>query len=99
MARSDLVRANATGSGLRWVVSAFAVVLLPPFVAAAAIPLALLLFPVAWLAIPFIVTTLLGDALVAGARAKGKPAPRRRSRSLLSSAAYGSARVQHNAGF
>lgn len=68
MARSDLVRAHATGSGLRWFVSALAVLLLPPFIAAAAIPLALLLFPVAWLAIPFIVTTLLGDAVSAGAQ-------------------------------
>lgn len=49
--------------GLRPFVSTLAVLLLPPFIAVAAVPLALLLFPVAWLAIPFIVTTLLGDAL------------------------------------
>ena len=55
---------NATGSGLRSLVSILALLLLPPFIAVAIVPLALLLFPVAWLAIPFIVPTLLGDALV-----------------------------------
>jgi hypothetical protein len=51
-------------------VSTLAVLLLPPFIAIAAVPLALLLFPVAWLAIPFIVTTLLGDAVTEGAHPK-----------------------------
>jgi hypothetical protein len=55
---------------MRLFVSTLAVLLLPPFIAIAAVPLALLLFPVAWLAIPFIVTTLLGDALTAGAQPK-----------------------------
>ncbi|HET8938678.1 MAG TPA: hypothetical protein VFN67_34770 [Polyangiales bacterium] len=59
--------------GVRLFVSTLAVLLLPPFLAVAAVPLALLLFPVAWLAIPFIVTTLLGDALTAGAQPKKKP--------------------------
>lgn len=58
--------------GVRLFVSTLAVVLLPPFIAVAAVPLALLLFPVAWLAIPFIVTTLLGDALTAEAQPKKK---------------------------
>jgi hypothetical protein len=87
MARSDLVRASATGSGLRLLVSTLAVVLLPPFVAVAAIPLALLLFPVAWLAIPFIVTALLGDALTPTADPKPKPVPRHTARPLLTKAA------------
>lgn len=89
MARSDLKRTKATGSGLRLLVSAFAVLLLPPFIAAAAIPLALLLFPVAWLAIPFIVPALLGDALSAGARAKPQPLSRRRpAGAVVEAAAY-----------
>ena len=58
--------------GVRLFVSTLAVLLLPPFIAVAAVPLALLLFPVAWLAIPFIVTTLLGDALTAEAQPKKK---------------------------
>lgn len=58
--------------GLRPFVSTLAVLLLPPFIAVAIVPLALLLFPVAWLAIPFIVTTLLGDALTGS-----PPAPTR----------------------
>jgi hypothetical protein len=58
--------------GLRLLVSTLAVLLLPPFIAAAIVPLALLLFPVAWLAIPFIVATLLGDSLAAGVDAKPK---------------------------
>lgn len=78
MARSGFVRT---------VVSTLAVVLLPPFIAVAAVPLALLLFPVAWLAIPFIVTTLLGDALTAEAHPKTKPAARRLARTVLQRAA------------
>ena len=61
--------------GVRLFVSTLAVLLLPPFIAVAAVPLALLLFPVAWLAIPFIVTTLLGDAVAAGAQPKKHKAP------------------------
>lgn len=87
MARSDLVRASATGSGLRLLVSTLAVVLLPPFIAVAAIPLALLLFPVAWLAIPFIVTTLLGDALSPAPDPNPKPVRRHSARTLVSKAA------------
>jgi hypothetical protein len=68
MALFERMRSKATGSGLRLVVSTLAVLLLPPFIAVAIVPLALLLFPVAWLAIPFIVPTLLGDALVGGAQ-------------------------------
>lgn len=83
MARSDLARANATGSGLRLLVSTLAVVLLPPFLALAAVPLALLLFPVAWLAIPFIVTTLLGDALSGGTHPKPEPVARHTSRTVI----------------
>lgn len=79
MARSGLVRT---------VVSALAVVLLPPFIAVAAVPLALLLFPVAWLAIPFIVTTLLGDALTpTPPDPKTKRAAPTTARALLSKAA------------
>jgi hypothetical protein len=85
MVRSDLVRANATGSGLRLCVSTLAVVLLPPFIAIAAVPLALLLFPVAWLAIPFIITNLLGDVVAAGAQPK--QVARNRARRKLAHAA------------
>lgn len=85
MARSDLAREHATGSGLRVVLTMLAVVLLPPFIAVAAVPLALLLFPVAWLAIPFIVTTLLGDAL--SARAQPKPKRVIRARAIIPKAA------------
>jgi hypothetical protein len=88
MARFDLVQANATGSGVRLLVSTLAVVMLPPFIAAAVIPLALLLFPVTWLAIPFIVTTLLGDALSAGAQPKPRQVARRASRHVVVKPAY-----------
>ena len=37
--------------GVRLFVSTLAVLLLPPFIAVAAVPLALLLFPVAWLGV------------------------------------------------
>jgi hypothetical protein len=91
MARSDLVRSNASGKGLRLVVSTLAVLILPPFLAAAIVPLALLLFPVAWLAIPFIVATLLGDAVSAGAAPKPKRVARRLS---MANAAYGGTRAR-----
>jgi hypothetical protein len=93
MARIDCLRATATRGGVRLLVSTLAVLLLPPFIAVAIVPLALLLFPVAWLAIPFIVTTLLGDAL-ASSESKPKPVALQASRTKLApGTAVGGARA------
>jgi hypothetical protein len=88
MAHVDRLHANATAGGLRLFVSTLAVLLLPPCIAVAIVPLALLLFPVAWLAIPFIVATLLGDA-VAGAQPKPKAVPLQPAGARLVAAAVG----------
>lgn len=67
---------NRAHAGWRLVATLIAVVvLLPPLLAFAAAPFLLLLFPVAWLAIPFLITTLLCNALAAH-RAKGRPVAR-----------------------
>jgi hypothetical protein len=50
-------------------VTVIAVLLLPALVAVMVVPLVLLLVSVAWLAIPYVVITLLKDALAARAKA------------------------------
>jgi len=83
MNRVDVVRSSQTGGGLRLFETVIAVLLLPPLVAVMAAPLVLLLMPAVWLAIPFVVITMLNNVLAARARMPRRATRRPAQRSLL----------------
>ena len=83
MDRWSVLRSSRAHTGLRLATTLIVVVLLPPVIAVIAAPLLLLLFPVVWLAIPFLIATLLSrTALAALRRWEVLEGPRLRYRAL-----------------
>jgi hypothetical protein len=80
MGRAGVVPSNQRHNASRLVLTVVAVLLLPLVLAVLAVPIVLLLVPAAWLAIPFVVITMLNRVLAALAlefrRAVRKPAHR-----------------------
>jgi hypothetical protein len=83
MDRLRAMRWGEAHSGLQLTSVLIGAVLLPPVIAVIAAPLLLLLFPVVWLAIPFLIASLLSrTALAALRRWEGLEGPRLRYRAL-----------------
>lgn len=83
MDRLSVMRFGQAHTGLRLITTLIVVVLLPPVIAVFAAPLLLLLFPVVWLAIPFLIATLLSRTAIAALRRwEGLEGPRLRYRAL-----------------
>ncbi|MET0386557.1 MAG: hypothetical protein ABW321_11390 [Polyangiales bacterium] len=69
MARIDALLSLGGRSGLRSLVTVLEVLLLTPVFAVLVAPLALLLMPLVWLAIPFLIVKLLNRSMLAAGSA------------------------------